>query len=236
MAQLPFTEHGSFPPCLITDRLTAGLLPPKEFTQLLLPRDKNDGAKQKWSVDLECDIEPFLWEGILKKSKNLVLSQLKGFHLQFLHRGFHYNEKISSYHPSQSPLCSFCSLEPESYVHLYWNCKWVTPLWTAIQDMCYDYVDMEDFSMFKCVLTNFQHPLLCLITVVVKNYIHVCKWTSQHPNVTGFLRALTKTRSIHLNKCRVSNAIPRFYKMWEALAYDQNMDQIVKCWDVIENY
>ena len=185
-------------PCFITDRLSAGLLTPKAFTQLLLPRDRNYQVLTKWAVDLECDIEEFLWDAILKKTRGLFLPSLKDFHIQFLHRAFHYSATIATYRPHQSPLCTFCHTSPETYLHLFWECKFVTPLWTALQTICYDYVDMEDFSQFKCLLSNYQHSLLTILVTLVKNYIHVCRWTSRTPTVFGLVKVVDRTRKFIL--------------------------------------
>ena len=138
----------------------------------------------------------------LKKVCTLIVPSLKDFHVQFLHRAYHYNELIARYRPQQSPLCSFCGAKPETYLHLFWECRYVTPLWTSLQTISYDNVDMEDFSQFKCMLSNFQHSLLNLLVTLLKNYIHVCKWMSQTPTVLGFVWVVDKTRNTHLKKCQ----------------------------------
>ena len=219
------------PPYLLTDRLSAGLLTPKAFTQLLLPRDRNYQILAKWAIDLECDIEEFLWDAILQKARVLFIPSLKDFHIQFLHRAFHYNKKIATYRPHQSPQCTFCDTAPESYLHLFWQCKYVTPLWTALQTICYDNVDMEDFSQFKCLLSNFQHSLLNILVTLMKHYIHVCKWTSRMPTVFGFVKVVGRTRNIHLKKCQHSHNVQKYYKLWEALAHDIAMNDVINYWE-----
>ena len=136
--------------CVITDWLFARLLTPKDFTQLLLPRVRNDRAIERWQKDLDCDVEPFSWDIISKKSRLILNPPLCDFHIQFIHRGFQYNQTIASYKPNQSPMCEFCGTSEETYKHLFWDCKYAVPLWTAIQEISYDNVDMEDFSQFKC--------------------------------------------------------------------------------------
>ena len=73
------------PPCVITDRLYAGFLTSKNFTQLLLPEVVNVKAITSWQRDLDCEIEPFLWTAICKKANLLFLPSLRDFHVQFLH-------------------------------------------------------------------------------------------------------------------------------------------------------
>ena len=110
------------PVCVITDRLFAGLLPSKAFTNLLLPKVVNHKAIDKWKLDLDCEIEMFLWETINKKTKIIFYPSLRDFHIQFLNRGFHYNCKIASYRVKVSPLCSFCQQSDKTYSHLFWQC------------------------------------------------------------------------------------------------------------------
>ena len=147
-------------PCLITDRLFAGLLTPKAFADILLPRVRNVKAIESWQRDLDCEIELFLWDIINRKTKHLFIPRLRDFHVQFLNRAFHYNKQIAAYRSDKSEMCAFCDQCPETNLHLFWDCKFATPLWVALQDIFYEHVDDEDFSQFKCLLSNFQHPLL----------------------------------------------------------------------------
>ena len=221
--------------CLITDRLFAGLLTPKAFTDILLPRVKNVQAIEAWQKDLDCEIEPFLWDIILRKTKQLFIPRLRDFLVQFVNRAFHYNKQLSAYKPNYSEMCAFCDHFPETYLHLFWECDFTAPLWVALQDLCYEHVDDEDFSQFKCLLSNFQHPLLNILTTIVKNYIHVCKWLSRCPTVTGLVKAINKARHIHFNKCKRNNTLARFHKLWEALSHDVAMNNVIKCWEIIED-
>ena len=220
---------------MLTDRLFAGLLTPKAFTDMLLPWVKNVKAIEAWQKDLDCDIEPFLWDIILRKSKQLFLPRLRDFHIQFLNRAFHYNVQMSKYKPNYSEMCAFCEQCSETYLHLFWECKFAAPLWVALQDICYEHVDDEDFSQFKCLLSNFQHPLLNILTAILKNYIHVCKWLVRYPTVTGLVQAINKACNIHFNKCKHNNHLAKHHKLWEALAHDVAMNNIVKCWQIIED-
>ena len=178
-----------------------------------------------------CEIENFLWDTILKKAKDCLTPRLKDFHVQFLHRAFHYNQKIATYRPDRSPLCTFCKNAPETYLHIFWDCIYVTPLWTALQTICYDNVDMEDFSQFKCLLSNFQHTLVNQLGIVLKNYVHVCRWTDQWPTVFGLVKIINKLRNVHFKKCQRCQNAPLYYKIWESLAYDIAMNEIIQYWD-----
>ena len=81
----------------------------------------------------------------------------------------------------------------------------------------------------------FQHPLLNILTAILKNYIHVCKWLVCYPTVTGLVQAINKARNIHFNKCKCNNFLAKHHKLWEALAHDVPMNNIIKCWQIIED-
>ena len=219
--------------CLITDRLFAGLLPSKEITRLLLPKISNTRIIGKWEVDLDCTIENFLWEKIVKKANVCFDPYLRDFHIQFLHRGFHYNVMSSKYNNSSS-LCSFCNTYEESYVHLFWECAYVMPLWTALNSICYENVDMEDFSMFKCLMSNFQSSLLCLMTMLLKRYIHCCKFSFLTPTVYGYIKKLRSLRNVHYNKCKVRNNVTYYHKFWDILANDLFFDNLLQTWQILD--
>ena len=140
---------------VLSDRLLVGIMSSKVFVELLLPKIDNQWVIRKWEEDLECTIED-LWEKVSCKANLIFDSYLRDFHIQFLNTALQYNLVISSYRPSQSPLCGFCKIHAESYKHLFWECIYVVPIWTAIQDFCYDTVDTEDF---KCLLLELSVSL-----------------------------------------------------------------------------
>ena len=221
--------------CLITDRLFAGLMPTKTFTELLLPHPVNNSAITHWEKDLECTIEGFLWQNICKKIKLLSSPLFRDFHTQLLNQVFPLNVLMSLYREEISPVCSFCSLVEETYPHLFWDCKYVFPIWTAIQDICYDTIDEEDFSMFKCLLSNFQNPLLNLVTVIVKYHVHICRIQNSLPTVSGILHLLCKERDTYFHRAQIKNTLHLYNKFWDVWTNDIVVNEIVKTWQLLDN-
>ena len=221
--------------CLITDRLFAGLMPTKSFTELLQPHPVNHSAITKWEKDLQCTIESFLWQNICKRIKVIFFPPLRDFHVQFLNRAFHMNTVVSLYKKEVSPLCSFCFNVEETYTHIFWDCKYVYPIWIAIQDICYDTISEEDFSMFKCLLSNFQSPLLNFVTIVLKHHIHVCRSRNTLPTVSGVLKSLCKYRKIHLTRATLKNTLHFYTKFWDVWINDIVVNEIIQTWALIDN-
>ena len=90
--------------------------------------------------------------------------------------------------------------------------------------------------MFKCLLSNFQKPLLNLVTVVVKYHIHICRLQNNLPMVSGILRYLCKQRDIHYSKCKVHNTLHVYNKFWDVWIHDIVVNEIVETWSLIDNH
>ena len=119
--------------------------------------------------------------------------------------------------------------------HLFWDCKYVFPIWTAIQDICYDTIDKEDFSMFKCLLSNFQSPLLNLVTVIVKFHIHIYCIQNKLPTVSGVLCLLRKQRDTHFCQAQLKNTLHLYNKFWDVWINDIVVNEIIETWQLLNN-
>ena len=53
--------------------------------------------------------------------------------------------------------------------------------------------------------------------------------------VYGLVKAIARLRDTHLKKCKRTNAMKKFYNLWETLAYDIAMNDIIKYWDLLDN-
>ena len=49
------------------------------------------------------------------------------------------------------------------------------------------------------------------------------------------IKAVDKARDIHFKKCKRHNNLQPFYKLWESLAYDVAMTDVIKYWKAIED-
>ena len=111
---------------------------------------------------------------------------------------------------------------------MFWTCDYIYPLWISIQDICYNNIDMEDFSMFKCLLSNFQNPLMCLITIIVKYYIHVSRCVGITRSLEGILLTLQRYRNKHYMKCHACNNSRYYNYLWDAFTHDILFNEEIK--------
>ena len=230
------TNHPIIPPaCPVVTRCLAELCSAKQFREIITPKVTNQKAIAHWKIDLDCDIEGFLWNKICARTKTLFTSSLRDFHVQFINRSFQYSALIASYNVNWDPRCSFCSNYPETYLHLFWECDYVFPLWSAIQQFCDDCVNYEDFSTFKCLLSNFTSPLVNVISVIVKKHIHECQCFHNTPSVSQCLRQIKSYRDIHYKICRSCRNVNYYLKFWDVLHQDIVLEEEIAKWTLLEN-
>ena len=54
-------------------------------------------------------------------------------------------------------------------------------------------------------------------------------------SVTGLVKAINKARNIHFNKCKKNHNLAKYHQLWEALAHDVAMNNVIECWEIIED-
>ena len=80
----------------------------------------------------------------------------------------------------ESPLCSFCKAEDETYIHLFHRCKKTSILWGQLQEFFSTALDLPTISsqsaIFGFLDDALEHKLLINhILLIFKNYL--CKAT-----------------------------------------------------------
>ena len=114
------TNHPTIPPSWPTVTCClAELCSSKQFREIITPKVVNQKIIDQWKVDLDCEIEGFVWNKICVQIKQLFTSSLRDFHIQFINRSFQYGARIASYNVNWDPMCSFCHKYPETYLHLF---------------------------------------------------------------------------------------------------------------------
>ena len=148
--------------------------------------------------------------------------KLRSFYIRFINRATITN--VWKYHFSFEPmLCSFCRVEVESRMHLYWECPIVQELWLQVIDFCDNFVSNGvDYSRANCILLGFANPLLNLIMTYCKYYIHICRLFQYCLDFDVFVKRLKRLGNLEF---QVYNTFPsfslfKFYRFWGALARD----------------
>ena len=125
-------------------------------------------AIDNWKRDLNVDITN-IWKNLCARGLLITDVKTRSFHIEFLNKAFHLNKERALY-TTESPNCTFCRKMIETYSHMFFDCEKVQPLWEAVFQILEMMapVDENPLNKINCLLSNFYHSLLILITCLTK--------------------------------------------------------------------
>ena len=146
-------------------------------------------AISRWEQELSCSGLTEAWPLLCKRHTQLVNVKLHSFYLRYLHRAYILNTVRSKWLNTVSPMCSFCNDKEETFLHLYWECTKIRPLWTQFIQWCTKYISKDAYySRENCLLKGFNMPLLNVVMTICKYHIHLLRFFSV---MTSLLRLLS---------------------------------------------
>ncbi len=91
----------------------------------------------KWENLLQIAIDDETISKVLENIKVITLStKLRSFLYRLIHLAIPTNTKLYEWKIVDSELCTFCNTEPETYVHLFWECQVAKQIWNQIEMWC----------------------------------------------------------------------------------------------------
>ena len=76
------------------------------------------------------DPNPVNWDKIhIDNFKCSISTRIRSFYFKLLHKAIALNNFLFTIKQKDSPNCSFCDNEPETYLHLFIECQTVKPIW-----------------------------------------------------------------------------------------------------------
>ena len=175
----------------------------------------------KWERDLQVGVEDY-WNFLCTRYSLIYATNLRVFHILFLHQAFCLNPVLAKFIPNISELCSFCHNEVETYIHLFWECPVSKALWSIVIEFCEEYIcTVNDvLNCENCMLNNFKNPLLALIITSFKRYLHLSRIFSEPPTIETFFARLKVVRNTYFKKCKYIKKVPAYYQMLGAIDDD----------------
>ena len=156
----------------VVDKCINGAMLVKAFSQWLTICNVEVSTKPcaKWSEETGYDKNDLIeeWESVCLLYKLPKNPLIQDFHLLFINRAFQLNNIIAKYR-DVSIKCTLCGLVPETYVHLFYDCTLVKPIWIQLQDFLKRNLDdSELFTKKNCLLSTFDTSLVSLMSIIVK--------------------------------------------------------------------
>ena len=94
--------------------------------------DRISKKSEKWSEELCCEVD------IVKQSQRIgcvsQVAKFSSFQYRMLHRAIVTNVQMHRWGMIDSPSCTFCHGEVESYFHLFFDCEKVRPVWDCLKE------------------------------------------------------------------------------------------------------
>ena len=87
------------------------------------------------------------------------------------------NKMLFKFRKVESPLCSFCKAEDETYMHFFYRCRKSSILWKQLQEFFSTVLNFPSIlpqsAMFGFLDDPLEHKLLINhILLIFKNYLH----------------------------------------------------------------
>ena len=103
----------------------------------------------------------------------------------------------------ESPLCSFCKAQDETFIHLPYICRKTSFLWTQLQEVFSTALDLPSISpqsaIFSFLDDVLEHKLLKnYILLIFKNYLYKTR-ENKDLNFNILKNYLTKIRRLEAN-------------------------------------
>ena len=107
------------------------------------------------------------------------------------------NIQLMKWTQSDCEMCSFCGLDKESHIHLWWECQRVEGLWKGVKKWCYEVDPQCEFSYQNVILNDVskRNVAVNFIVLVTKQYIYRQKC----------LKKMLNTRQLKLHVYEIRN-------------------------------
>ena len=86
-----------------------------------------------WERDFNTNIEEDIWESIVAGAGWSVRDAIGKFtHYKIIHRYYYTPVKLQRMGLMENNHCWKCQKEPGTFLHLLWDCPFVSPLWKQV--------------------------------------------------------------------------------------------------------
>ena len=184
---------------LIVDCLVQLKKVPKFAYSILQDKLVAEDLEEKWFYyfNLEEDVD---WAVIHTRNFTCTIeTQLRSFYFKIFHRAVATNDFLFKINRSDSPLCAFCKLSPETIVHFLIECPVVQDLWKDITEIG-NPLDISFFErMFGINQDSCHNQCMNFIFLCTKFDIYRCKFQNQVPSfqaLLSFIRLKIKSEYI----------------------------------------
>ena len=161
------------------------------------------------------DPNPVNWDKIFIDNFKCSIST-RSFYFKLFHKAIALNNFLFKIKRKNSPNCSFCDNEPETYLHLFIECQTVKPIWDDTIKTINQKIDkVVNFSIFKRMFGYEKDMFLTYLFFMLKYYIYLCKFQSKIPKFQGFRTYIDYNKDLEYRIAKKKNKLPLHFKKWK---------------------
>ena len=165
-------------------------------------------------------------ETVAMANRLTISTALRDFHFRLTTNLLVFNKQLYEWGKRTCDRCTFCELQVETNIHLFWECKITTSLLTKALSY---YNDLFPNVVLEWNLVNFLCSKIAkpvdhvvnLMSLLLKRYIYNQRCQAKQITFTGYQNVITNTRDIEYYVARKNNKLKRHVKKWSVFFSDQ---------------
>lgn len=193
----------------------------------------------KWQMRLLREISETEFNKMFNNIKLLTIStKLRDFQFRLLHNKIVTNRQLYIWRKRTDDLCTFCQIDMEHTLHLFFECGEVQNIWNAVKQYFQDKSGGQLDSLLRwtaeSIMFNTVHPktssVINLIILIAKQYIYKCRCLQVQLSSQMLKMEIESVYKIEEAIARKTGRLRLHCAKWETL---QDVSELV---DIDNNY
>ena len=187
----------------------------------------------KWLAEVGMDFCEGLFD-FASKHVNIYkitnIPKLRSFQYRLLQRGLVTNILLSKWNMRNSDNCSFCDLEQETVIHLFFSCVRVRELWIEIVEYVENrFNEKVNFNLTNTILDQWnpaRGSIANLVCLASKQYIYAQKCLGQQLNFVDWKVKINAYENLEKYVAVKNGHLFKHNKKWKVLSSSQNRTEL----------
>jgi hypothetical protein len=215
------TDDLEMKPHFITNMMQRKDISKYIYKYLIEKEEKENFVKGivKWEQQLDTELDgSMLFNDIYRITND---TKLRNFLFKPLHHILLNNKLLHKMGMKNSALCNFCNQEEDSILHYLRGCPVARRIWTSFNIWLSSALDLEVFELTskETVLGLFSdesslQKIVPFVFLVLRSYIHCCKWTDTNPVLNIFKIKVKQKEKIEKINALVENKMYKHDNKW----------------------
>lgn len=152
-------------------------------------------------------------------------SHMRSFQFKLVNRTLITNRHLKLYNIKEQDYCEFCKVQTETYEHLFFECKYVKPLWSKLENWLEPNMSFIQKLNVENIIFGFRYDstennLLNFIVLIAKRYIYNCRCKEMKP---VFETILLEIKKCYRTEQYLSNFNKRYANRWGIIVGKLNL-------------